>query len=185
MVVGYAGSLHSAGYAKGVVAIAAALEPFGGRVLVHCTLGDDSRRRMGLDRPNIEVRPFVAPNLLGGILRKECSVLFCPMSFDPANELASCTSFPSKLTDYTAVGLPLLIWGPPYASVVRWATDNAPIAEVVDTQDPQTLTQAVHKLRNPEYRYKMAEIALAAGRRFFSYEAARDLFFDAVRKRSI
>jgi hypothetical protein len=31
----------------------------------------------------------------------------------------------------------------------------------------------------------MAEIALAAGRRFFSSEAARDLFFDAVRKRSI
>ena len=184
MVVGYAGSLHVSGYAEGIVAIAAALEPVGGRVLIHCTMRDDSRRRMGLDRPNIEVRPFVAPNLLGAILRKECSVLFCPMSFDPAEELAACTSFPSKLTDYTAVGLPLLIWGPPYASVVRWATDNAPIAEVVDTQDPQALAQAVHKLRDPEYRYKMAEAALAAGRRFFSYEAARDLFFDAVRKRS-
>jgi cytochrome d ubiquinol oxidase subunit I len=54
MVVGYAGSLHSLGYAEGIVAIAAALEPVGGRVLVHCTLSDDSRRRMGLDRPNIE-----------------------------------------------------------------------------------------------------------------------------------
>ena len=43
------------------------------------------------------------------------------MSFDPKLRRRMETSFPSKLTEFAKYGKPIIIWGPAYCSVVKWA----------------------------------------------------------------
>ena len=90
-------------------------------------------------------------------------------------------SFPSKLTDYTAVGLPLLIIGPEYCSAVRWARANPAVAEVVVTDHAEALTTAVNRLAiNPAYRISLATAALAAGEQYFSAMVAFEILHTAL-----
>ena len=44
-------------------------------------------------------------------------------------------SFPSKLADYTATGVPLLVMGAVYSSAVRWAREFDGAAAVVVEDD--------------------------------------------------
>ena len=64
---------------------------------------------------NVESRGFVPNTRLISVLRDEVDVLVLPMSFDPLERINMELSFPSKLTDYTATCLPILVWAPPTA----------------------------------------------------------------------
>lgn len=46
----------------------------------------------------------------------ESDLLFVPMSFSPDREIASRTSFPSKIVFYCSIGIPILGYAPPYAT---------------------------------------------------------------------
>ena len=108
-------------------------------------------------------------------------MLFVPMSFDDPGEGHSMRlGFPSKLTDYTATGLPLLIWGPDYCSAVRWARQNRPVAEVVTSENSDALAQALDRLASPGHRVMLAAKALELGNKFFSHASAERTFFAAV-----
>ena len=90
-------------------------------------------------------------------------------------------SFPSKLTDYTATGLPLLIFGPPYCSAVRWARENPGVAEVVDQEDTQELTMAVERLcQDPAYRSRLGAHASTKGQEYFSQDAVIKQFYQSI-----
>ena len=181
IVVGYAGSLILDAYSHAIARVAETLERVGGRVVVYSNLNLEAARNVGLDRPNVQLRPIVPSNVLIKALREECTALFTPMTFDASMRVHMEMSFPSKMTDYSLVGVPMLIWGPPYCSAVRWAKENAPLAEVVDDPDPSSLVAGVLKLGDPEFRFKLAQATMAAGRKFFDHSAARDRFFDALR----
>ena len=75
----------------------------------------------GLDLPNIRLGGLLKSDELLRRLRADADVLFVPMSFAADDHDNMRMGFPSKLTDYTAVGLPLLIAGPADCSAVRWA----------------------------------------------------------------
>jgi glycosyltransferase involved in cell wall biosynthesis len=47
-----------------------------------------------------------------------------PMVFDPAFRRRMETSFPSKLTEYSRYGRPLVVWGPEYSSAVQWGRET-------------------------------------------------------------
>ena len=114
-------------------------------------------------------------------MRAEVDVLLVPMSFSQLHASNMKLSFPSKLTDYTAVGVPLLICGPAYSSAVRWARENAGVAEVVDVADPAELLAAVDRLaRDPGHRFRLAAQALEVGERMFSHQAAWAVFTEAL-----
>ena len=183
LVLGYAGQLAMPGYAEAVAQLGRMIEPLGGRVLVYSSLSEQTRQAKGLNQTNIEIRPFLPslPELID-TLRSQCVALFCPMGFNPGAELLMRTCFPSKLVDFTSTGLPLLIWGPPHCSAVRWAVENAPVAEVASDPDPRVLEGAVQRLRNPVYRQKLARASIEVGQRLFSFEAVRGIFFDALKR---
>ena len=107
--------------------------------------------------------------------------MFLPMSFAPQDRQNMEISFPSKLTDYTLTGLPLLIAGPNYCSAVRWAKENPGVAEVVETVDVALLQAAVDRVvENVPYRQRLAARALEVGRTYFSYETAQATFLSAL-----
>ncbi len=114
-------------------------------------------------------------------LRSQCDLLLVPMAFGDNFRDNMMVSFPSKLTDYTATGLPLLIYGPSYCSAVSWARLDSNIAEIVDRPEPDAILQALLKLRaEPDQRGLLAERSSAAGRRDFDASAVRDVFYSAI-----
>jgi hypothetical protein len=88
-------------------------------------------------------------------------------------------AFPSKLADYTAVGLPLLIYGPPYCSAIAWARENAGVAEIAESE--VDLGHSVALLaNNPDKRIALGKRALAAGREYFTHDSAQKIFHQSI-----
>lgn len=173
VTIAFAGSIHTSDYYRVLQAIADHVYPLGGRVLVFGPMVADQSLPVALNRPNIYLRGLLKSRELMERLRAEADVLLVPMSFDPGHRTNMEISFPSKLADYTAVGLPLLIYGPGYCSAVRWARENPGVAEVVTVDDVDRLTVAVDRLaQNPGYRVKLAKRALEVGQQFFSHDSA-------------
>jgi hypothetical protein len=114
-------------------------------------------------------------------MRGEADALFVPMSFEDADRANMRISFPSKLTDYTGAGLPLLICGPEGCSAIRWARENPGVAEVVSEETEEALVAAVTRLANePPYRLALATKAMAVGETMFSHAVAARLLMRAL-----
>jgi glycosyltransferase involved in cell wall biosynthesis len=176
----YAGSLDIPGYVQLLVKLADALRPHGANLLVHCTFDAAAVRSAGLDRPNVKVEPLVPAAKLVEHLRERAHVLVTPMTFEPHYRMHMQTGFPSKLTEYTASGVPMLVWGPPDCSAVVWAKQRE-VAEVLDTTDESALAAAVQRLAGDgEYRYGLGRRGMEVGRRFFGYTAAEDVFLGGL-----
>jgi glycosyltransferase involved in cell wall biosynthesis len=88
-------------------------------------------------------------------------------------------AFPSKLADYTATGVPLLIYGPSYCSAVAWANENSGVAEVVESEND--LTKAIANLaNNPDHRLALGKRALNIGREYFSHQRVQQIFYRSL-----
>jgi len=181
IVAAFAGTINTPGYASSLATLTSVLENLGGELIVYSNLSDIDIKNCGLDKSNVINRPILPFKELLHSLRKEVDVLFVPMSFRMEDAQNMKVSFPSKLADYTVVGLPLLIWGPPYCSAVRWARENPGVAEVVTKFDKEELTKAIkHLSQDLDYRYKLAEVALQKGREFFSHSTAINKFYKSI-----
>ncbi len=179
--VAFGGTINSPGYMRTLKSLAKVLEIVRGRLLIFGPLEAEAARQAGLDSSNIVLRGLVTSDELMKRLREEVDVLFVPMSFDPADEANVKINFPSKLTDYTAVGLPLLIYGPPYCSAVRWARENPGVAEVVESESLDALSYSVQRLAaEPAARLALGQRALEVGRKYFALEAVQQTFFQAL-----
>ena len=179
--VAFAGSINSNGYIQALLALQDALAVINGRLLIFGPLTADEARQCGLNSPHTTVRGLLSATELMARLREEADTLFVPMSFRLPDRTNMELAFPSKLADCTAVGLPLLIYGPPYCSAVVWARENNGVAEVVDTNQPTDLRQALARLAtDPAWRVALAETALAVGRRYFAHDAVQEVFDRAI-----
>ena len=177
----FAGTVNNRGYAAALKQLAECLIPFGGRLLIFGAINMADAESLGLTGPNIEIGEAPSSRALIAMLRERADVLFVPMSFAQQDRTDMEISFPSKLSDYTAAALPLLIYGPEYCSAVRWAKANAPVAEVVTIEGGEGLSQALKKLASdPGQRMQLAQAAAATGNRYFSYEAAFGTFTAAL-----
>jgi hypothetical protein len=181
LVCAFAGTM-SLEYAAALKLLAECLLAVAGRLLIFSPMNAEQAKSAGLSAPNIELAGLLpSSRLLIETLRERADVLYVPMAFSADYRANTEISFPSKLTDYTAVGLPLLIYGPKYCSAVRWAEANTPVAEVVTAEGGVELSRAVGRLASdPAYRTQLARAALAAGERYFSYEAAYAVFSAAL-----
>lgn len=174
LTVAFAGTYNTGGMIELLRLQASVLATLGGRLLLFGPLTEDDARRIGLQLPNVEVRGLLPSSELIHTLRREADLLSVPVSFEPAARHAMRTNFPSKLTDYTAVGVPLLIQGPEDSSAVQWARDNEGVACLVTDDSAETLEGALRSLRDePELRVCLATTALRVGQSFFDAESAR------------
>jgi glycosyltransferase involved in cell wall biosynthesis len=171
--IAFAGTINSDGYIEALTALQNALKPVGGRLLIF------GPNQFGLNDPNTENRGLISSSQLLTRLREEAHALFAPMSFAASDRSNMQMAFPSKLADYTATGLPLLIYGPSYCSAVVWARDNQGVAEVVE--DKADLSNAINRLaKDPAHRVALGKRALDAGREYFTHERAQQLFISAI-----
>lgn len=166
--IAFAGTINSPGYIEALIAVQNALRPIHGRLLIFGPLNPDIAAQVGLNDPATEICGLLTAADLLNRLRNETHVLFVPMSFASSDRANMEMAFPSKLADYTATGVPLLIYGPAYCSAVAWARENPGVAEVVEAETD--LAAAIDKLaNNPDHRLLLGKRALDAGREYFSH----------------
>ena len=179
--IAFAGSINSNGYIQALLALQASLASIDGRLLIFGPLTAAEAQQCGLKDPHTIVRGFVSATELVTRLGEEADALFVPMSFAPEDRTNMTLAFPSKLADYSAVGLPLLVYGPGYCSAVAWARENEGVAEVVDTDQGVELSQVVARLAaDPSRRLALASRAIAVGRQYFAHEAVQQVFDRAI-----
>jgi glycosyltransferase involved in cell wall biosynthesis len=178
----YVGSINSRGYAKCLVSLASVLRQHNGKLFVYSGLTEEGAGRFGLNRPNIVIKDMILPKDLIGELRAKVDVLVVAVDFEVDRVVAE-SNFPSKLTDSTAAGLPLLIFGPSYCSAVRWARENPGVAEVVTENDTRLLSESVRRLvSKPKYRKELGATALAMGGKYFSNTEVTEIFHKAIKE---
>jgi hypothetical protein len=168
------------GYANALAALARQLARVGGKLILYGSLSRAEAAPLGLDLSNVEFPGLVSAKVLRERCQKEADFLYVPMSFGESARVNMRLSFPSKLADYTEMGLPLLIYGPKYCSAVQWARKHPGVAEVVDTENDEELLQAVKRLSDPRNRDTLAEEALRIGDLYFSHSRAESMLFSAL-----
>lgn len=182
----FAGTINSPGYARLLRQLADGLNAHNGTLLVFGPVTQEQASSVGLDHPRIRIGGLLPSGELMTRLRNEADALFVPMSFAPEDRINMQMGFPSKLTDYTAIGLPMLVCAPPYSSVVQWLNANPGVAEVVTSDQPEALVEAVARIaRDPNHRWRLAEKAQEIGDRFFSASETQAVFLGALRGRAV
>jgi len=168
--IAFAGTINSDGYIKALIALQNALKPVNGRLLIFGPLTPGVAEQIGATTCGL----LSAADLLKR-LRDEADALFVPMSFDASDRANMEMAFPSKLADYTATGVPLLIYGPGYCSAFAWARENPGVAEVVESEPD--LSAAINRLvTNPDHRIALGKRALSTGREYFSHARVQQRF---------
>lgn len=181
LIAGFGGTVNTAGYVAALRALGGLLAESGGRVEVFGPLTCEDAARAGLAEPGVRLNGLVKAEDFVSLLRERVDLLFAPMSFAPEDADSMKLGFPSKLCDYTACGLPILIYGPEYASAVQWARANPGVACVVTDDSGPALRGAVRTLQSdPALRLELATKAIELGARMFSAEAAERAFLDAL-----
>src|SRR5262249_1031600 len=87
---------------------------------LHLCAPDADIRTFGWKRAGIVNKGWVPQSDLPKVL-STADILFLPYSFSPIARSAVETAFPSKIADYLASGKPILVFGPGYSSLVRYA----------------------------------------------------------------
>ncbi|AEP11663.1 glycosyltransferase family protein [Chloracidobacterium thermophilum] len=86
--------------------------------------------------------------------------LLVVMSFDPSVRFFVETAFTTKFCDYCAFGKPIIVWGPEYCTVVKFAQQRRS-ALVVTDPSPQSVCDAVEKLTtNRDEQKRLSEAAM-------------------------
>ena len=180
-VFAFAGTVNSPGYARLLNQVADCLDPLGGHLLLFGPVTAELAPSVGLGHPRIRVCGLLPAGELMTRLRNEADVLVVPMSFAPEDRMNMQFSFPSKLTDYTAMALPLLIYGPSYCSAVQWAEAHPGVAESVTSEEDDALVTAIGRLAGDlAHRWRLAGHAKAVGDQMFSASEAHSVFVGAL-----
>jgi glycosyltransferase involved in cell wall biosynthesis len=176
----FAGTVAGRGYVNALAALARQLARVDGKLVIYGPLGRAEAASLGLDLPNVEFPGLVSAKVLRERCQKEADFLYVPMSFGETDSVNMRLSFPSKLADYTEMGLPLLIHGPKYCSAVQWARKHPGVAEVVDSENEEELRQALRRLSDTRARYTLADAALRIGDLYFCHSRAESMLFSTL-----
>jgi hypothetical protein len=84
-----------------------------------------------------------------------------PYSFSAEAREAVETAFPSKTADYLAAGKPILVLGPAYSTLVRYASQEG-FATIVDEFNEEALARSIQQIvASPAYREQLVTKALS------------------------
>jgi glycosyltransferase involved in cell wall biosynthesis len=168
-------------YARALQRMATALRRNGGRLLVYGEAPPEITSAI-CQEPNIEWRGRVdSSRELIRQCRAEAHTMYVPMSYREQDRPNAEVSFPSKLADCTAVGLPLIVDGPEYCSAVRWARENPGVAEVINDESVDALAAVVARLlEDSAHRLQLAKQAIRRGQQYFGFNRAVSILYSKL-----
>lgn len=161
LTLGYAGGLHY-GYGEQLLRMLPVLRETGTMVELFGPKPGGSISSLNDATDVFHFNGYLSPpEVAWGELLRRCDAVLQPYLNPPgAHELQYRTHFPSKLGDCLALGLPLLITGPAYASGVSWCRQHPDCAMIVTDPAQETLAAGLRQLRDdPALRVHLAEQA--------------------------
>jgi glycosyltransferase involved in cell wall biosynthesis len=172
LVVGYAGNL-AYGYTEGLEQLLPVFRRHGITLRVYSFM---SPRFIG--EPRVEYAGALSPEELWPQVQKECDVVILPYcSPEHGHEKLYSTHFPSKLPEYLALGMPVVISGPDYATGVQWGIDHPEACAVVQLNSQDKWDSTLRRLiEDADYRCALAQGAAAAANAELAPERIELLF---------
>lgn len=122
LTLGYAGSL-AYGYGEALVDLIPVLREVGARILISTPRPPEKLKALLEANDVVEWMPHRADiNEMWRTMQERADVMILPyMNPAGSNELLYRTHFPSKLTEYLALGMPVIVSGPEMATGLRYA----------------------------------------------------------------
>jgi glycosyltransferase involved in cell wall biosynthesis len=130
-------------------------------------------------RDVVELRGFVrTPEEAWHGIKDSCDALIFPYLDPPgAMERMYSIHFPSKLPEYLAVGMPIVMVGPDCATGARWAKRHPSAVLTLDSQAPEAWPGQFQRLAaEADLRCRLGSEALKAGAKDFDPVAIRSHF---------
>jgi glycosyltransferase involved in cell wall biosynthesis len=139
---------------------------------VHIFTNEAGRRVVGGEYANVQVHDFLPEEQLVSHLAAEVDALVVALDFSANSGPTMETMFSSKLAEYTATGLPIVIMAPPNANMTRWGRAKGCFM-VIDRLDPEHTKRELSALANDPARCRaLGESAAELGNELFSPERA-------------
>ena len=128
-------------------------------ISIYSNMSTDMIARLGLVDPRISIHGWLPQEDLAKELQK-ADILFLPFSFEESQKAIVSTSLPTKIADYLASARPMLVFGPPYASITQYARDYG-FAEIVQEHSPVALAKGIYAIvSSASYREQLKKNAL-------------------------
>lgn len=142
-----------------------------------------SQSSLKIDLPNVVTNcGYAPPEVTWERVKAECDAVILPYSWSNDNyAMLYKTHFPSKLPEYLALGMPVVIVGPDYATGIKWAMLNQNAVLLVTENNIQYWINALIKLRNSQLRLHLSQTALLVGDRDFNPVSIRNQFLDEIK----
>lgn len=116
------------------------------------SMSPDKLLSHGWNHPDVHVGSWIPQTQLPQAL-SDSDILFLPFSFHESARETTETAFPSKTADYLASGTPILVFGPKYSTIVKYARDQG-FAEVVDEFNAAALVLGIQSVALSPSRQK-------------------------------
>ncbi len=181
LTLGFVGNPNY-GYGEQLVKMLPAIREAGGRVIVwgHQPLGAASA--LSEARDVVDLRGFMPSARAWMEVKRDCDAVVFPYLAPPGSmEKLYAIHFPSKLPEYLALGMPIIMVGPEVATGVRWARKHPGCVLLLDPDSPQTWFGSLREIADSApLRISLASRALDAGLQEFDPVQIRSHFLQCL-----
>jgi hypothetical protein len=176
----YAGSIHGSSTFSQIILFARIAGELGHRLLVFTPQYIELAARANAASVLLDARAPISPKDLFDRLRTEADCLVVVQSHD-AQRVEIRTLFPTKFADYSATGLPIIVWAPAYSALVEFLSEHTNCAELITDANGDGVKLGIIRLAaSPERRQQLAVNAMQIGKNVFSPEIAWTRFKAAL-----
>jgi glycosyltransferase involved in cell wall biosynthesis len=182
LTLGFAGSLHY-GYGPRLKELVPLLRTAGARVFIYGAEFQESEYSDVL----INRGRTSTPEETWERIKSECDAVLLPYCFpNHGHQALYRTHFPSKLTEYLALGMPVIVSGPRYATGVSWGLRNPGSCLVLVEEGGVEWIKALVELRDDaQLRSRLSQNAVTAGMQDFDPLKIRSLFQRTLRETAL
>jgi len=171
------------GYGEQMVRMLPVLRSAGCRLIAYGQTPGGAASPLKAASDVVELRGFArTPEIAWEGIKADCDALLFPY-LDPPGEMGRMYAihFPSKLPEYLAAGMPIVMVGPDSATGVGWAKRNPEAVLRLRASERGRWADELHRLAcDGERRAQMAEAATKAGARDFDPVGIRRMFVSAL-----
>jgi glycosyltransferase involved in cell wall biosynthesis len=184
LTIGYAGTL-AYGYGDQLRKLAAAIGGTNLRLKIYGAVARDTDPLATEFSDVVDCRGLISPpERLWPVVQAECDAVILPYAWSATGSSVDLyrTHFPSKLPEYLALGMPVIVMGPGFATGVAWGIRNPEAVIRLDVEDAVYWVDSLEKLRTDAgLRMNAARAAGVAGDRDVDPVRIRTEFVERIR----
>lgn len=150
LTIGYAGSL-AYGYKEGINEIVLALENTGSKLKIYRDIDFDITKSTAIEFAGYAKTPEETWDRVV----KECDAVILPYTTNAGFKKVYSTHFPSKLPEYLALEIPIIVYGPKYATGIKFAQKHP--ENFLFANDLKSLEKSIFFLHKADDRLKICK----------------------------